>query len=129
MLYQMKTEEGSIGIGRDVITRIIIEVVEQFQGKVLISNAKGKLLGPGMRLVGVGEGSFIELEMGKQGLDIRLNIVIRFGTSISMVTEQLIIDIKENIEKYTGIEVNSTAVVVAGLLSKQMTRRNIEVRG
>lgn len=129
MLYRVETEDGSIGITRAVIARIVTEAVEQFHGKVWISNAKGKVLGVGRKLVGMDESDFVQIEAGDKGLDIRLNIVIRFGTSIGMVTEQLIEDIKQHIEEFTGIEVNSTAIVVTGLISKQMTRRNIEVRG
>ena len=72
---------------------------------------------------------YIDVNLAKTGLDIRIYIAIRFGTSISMVTENLIEDIKYNIEKITSLEANSIAIVVTGMISKHMTRRNIEIRG
>lgn len=129
MLYREYTKQGSIIIRKPVIGRIVLEAVNQFQGRAMISNHKGKIVRIKHRY-GVPDASdHMDISYSHKGLDLRIFIAIRFGTSISMVTEQLIQDIKQNIEKYTGIEANSIAIVVTGLISKQLTRRNIEVKG
>ncbi len=130
LLYRFETTEGSILIDRAVVGKIIAEAVAQFNGKVLISNHKGKVVSSFAAKIGVmDDTSFMEIISGKNGLDIRFFILIRFGSSINRVTEQLIETVKKNTEEITGLEVNSIAVVVTGMVSKQTVRRNIEVRG
>jgi len=130
LLYRLETTEGSISIDKTVVGKIIAEAVAQFNGKVVISNHRGKVVSPFAAKIGmVDDTSFMEINPGKNGLEIRFFILIRFGTSINRVTEQLIETIKKNTEEITGLEVNSVAVVVTGMISKQTVRRNIEVRG
>ena len=130
MLYKLATKDGDISVDKAVVGRIIIEVIEQFKGKVLISNHKGKVVSGFAAKIGVMDDiSSMEINLGNNGLDIRFYILIRFGTSINRVTEELIRTIKKNTEDTIGLEVNSIAVVVTGMVSKQTVRRNIEVRG
>lgn len=130
LFYRLETMNGAISIDKEVVGKIIADAVGQFKGKVLISNHKGKVVsGFAARLGVMDDISYMEINLEKSGLDIRFYILIRFGTSINRVTEQLIETIKKNTEEMTGLEVNSVAVVVTGMVSKQTVRRNIEVRG
>lgn len=129
MLYKVEAKDGDISIDKNVVGRIIVRAVEQFNGKVLISNHKGRVAGFAAKLGMADDVSYMEINTGAKGLDIRFYILIRFGTSINKVTEQLISTIKTDTEEITGLEVNSIAVVVTGMVSKQTARRNIEVRG
>jgi uncharacterized alkaline shock family protein YloU len=129
MLYKTETGQGSISIGGNVIVRIIFEATAKLSGRAFLSNHKGKMIARKQRLGAFDLKDYCEMTMGTQGLDIRVFILIRFGTSIGAVTEQLIEYIKTDIEKMTGIEVNSIAIVVSGLLSKKISRRNIEIKG
>jgi Uncharacterized protein conserved in bacteria len=130
LLYRLETSGGAISIDKPVVGKIIGEAVGQFKGKVLISNHKGKVVsGFAAKLGMMDDINFMEINLGKDGLDIRFFILIRFGTSINRVTEQLIETIKKNTEEITGLEVDSIAVVVTGMISKHTVRRNIEVRG
>ncbi len=128
-LYYMETEAGNIKIRRPVIGRIVIEAVRKFGGRVLITNHKGKLVRPKDKHGVSDAADYFEINMGETGLDIRIYIAIRFGTSIGHATEQLIVDIKADIEAFTGLEANSIAIVVTGLISKYIAPRNIEVKG
>ena len=129
MLYRFNTEYGEVSITKAVITKIIIEAVDRFQGKVFISNPRGKVVtGLFSKIVYFDETSNIEINMGSKGLDVRIFIVVKFGTSIAKVTNQLIEEIQNNIKAFTSAEPNSVAIVVAGTLSQQLTRRYIEVK-
>ena len=129
MLYRFNTEYGEISITKAVITKIIIEAVERFDGKVLISNQRGKIVTGLFSKIGYfDDSSNIEINMGPKGLDVRIFLVLKFGTSIAKVTNQLIEEIQHNIKAFTTAEPNSVAVVVAGTLSQQLTRRYIEVK-
>ena len=128
-LYYEETQAGMIKIQRPVIGRIVIEAVRKFKGRVMITNHKGKVIRPkGKHGVPDATDQF-DISMSEKGVDVRIYIAIRFGTSIGLVTEQLINDIKSDIEVLTGIEANSIAVIVTGLISKQIAPRNIEVKG
>ncbi|MDD2484734.1 MAG: Asp23/Gls24 family envelope stress response protein [Eubacteriales bacterium] len=128
MLYKIDEKNGSISIGRSVIVRIIFEVLAKADGRVSPATAKGKVL-PLRQKHGAYDGKdLFEINMSEKGLDIKLFIVIRFGTSIATVTEQLIHDIKQEIETYAGIRPNSVAIVVTGMISKRTAPRNIEIK-
>jgi len=129
MLYRIETDEGNITLSKAVIGKIVMESIEQFSGRVLITNHKGKIVRLKQKFGVTAATDNMEIIMGDNGLDIRIFIAIKFGTSIGMVTEHLIQGIKYDIERLTGLEANSIAVVVTGLLSKQMSRRNIEIKG
>ena len=136
MLYRIETNAGSVSLTKGVIGKIVVESVKKFDGRVLVSNAKGKTARPSRRDSEADDANLIEASMGPKGLDVRVFIVIRFGTSISLVTNRLIEDIGEQITVCTGLVPNSIAVVVTGMMtstttkpSKQQTsRRNIEVK-
>lgn len=128
MFYKIETEEGFISIEKTVIGKIIIEEVKKFDGKVLISNHKGRVPGIVSKIGGLDDISHLEILMGAKGLDVRVYIVIRLGSSISRVTNQLIDGIQEKIKGLTAIEANSVAVIVTGIISKQFSKRNIEVK-
>ncbi len=128
-LYYTETGSGSVKIRRSVIGRIIIEAVRKLKGRVHITNSKGKVVRVRTKHGIPDATDQFDVIMGDKGLDVRFYIAIRFGTSIGMVTEQLINDIKSDIEALTGIEANSIAINVTGLISKQIAPRNIEITG
>ena len=128
MLYNYETEYGSIGVTKNVIRKIIVEAVAQFGGKVTISNHKGKLANIASKISGADELSYIEISTGTKGVNVKIYVVIRFGTSISTVTNQLIETIQKNVKEFVDIELNSVSVVVAGVISKNIVRRYIEVK-
>lgn len=128
MFYKLENDEGYITIEKPVIGKIIIEEVKTFNGRVLISTHKGKVPGIVSKIGGADDMSYLEITTGTKGLDVRVYIVIKFGTSIGLVTNQLIDGIQEKIKEYTGIEANSVAVIVTGMISKQIAKRNIEVK-
>ncbi len=129
MFYKAETEYGTISITKAVIGKIITEAVDRLSGKVYICNQKGKIINNLFSRLGYfDDASNIEINYGPMGLDIRLYIVVRFGTSITKVTNQLIDEIETNIREFTSIELNSVSVVVAGTLSRQIKKRHIEVK-
>lgn len=128
MFYKIETGNGYISIEKTVIGKIVIEEVKKFDDKVLISNHKGRVPGIVSKIGGLDDISHLEILMGPKGLDVRVYIVIRFGSSIGRVTNQLIDGIQDNIKELTAIEANSVAVIVTGIISKQLSKRNIEVK-
>ncbi|MCB6994470.1 Asp23/Gls24 family envelope stress response protein [bacterium 210820-DFI.6.37] len=126
-MITVETDLGTITVNKAAIGKIIIEAARKFDGKVIISNHKGKVPGWVPKLGGMDEINHMEIELNENGLDIRVFVVLRFGTSITQVTNQMVDEIHNNIKNMTGMEPNSVAVVVTGVLSKHVAPRHIEV--
>jgi len=126
--YSIKTERGNILITKKVIARIVVDAVDKFEGKVFITNQNGKLFGAFSRLGGLDETVNMEIYFSDKGVDIRLFIVVRFGTSIGMVTTQLMDDIQDKVGRAMGIETNSLSVVLAGTVSRTIAMKYMEGR-
>jgi uncharacterized alkaline shock family protein YloU len=126
--YSIKTERGNILITKKVIARIVVDAVDRFEGKVFITNQNGKLFGAFSRLGGLDETINMEINFSEKGVDIRLFIVVRFGTSIGMVTTQLMDDIQAGVSRVMGIETNSLTVVLVGTISRTIAMKYMEGR-
>ncbi len=129
LLYKLDTETGQIIIDKAVIRRIVAECLGVFEGKVRLANYKGQSRGMVSKISGIDDSGLITVAKSQTGIEIRINITIRFGTSINRVTDQLIADIKENVFKLAGVEVSGVTILIVGIMSKKLVRRNIEVKG
>lgn len=126
--YSIKTERGNILITKKVIARIVVDAVDRFEGKVFITNQHGKLFGAFSRIGGLDETVNMEIAFGEKGVDIRLFIVVRFGTSIGMVTTQLMDDIQAGVSRVMGVDTNSLSIVLAGTISRTIAMKYMEGR-
>lgn len=126
-IYRIETSSGHVDVGRNVIGRIVAEAVDCFGGKIMLSNSKGRILTQSKKVGGMDKTDYMEISQGKDGLEIHINIVIRFGASISSVTGELIRGIQNELVKHLDMEAAHISIMVAGILSKQLARRSISV--
>jgi uncharacterized alkaline shock family protein YloU len=129
VLYKIQTELGEISIEKAVLRKIITEFITKFDGKVTLANHKGQLSSIITRMGVIDENNYILIANNNNIIEIKIYIVINFGTSISMVTEQLLNDIKESIKNIAEIDNLNITIIVVGMMAKQLVRRNIEVKG
>ena len=130
MLYKVETSVGSVSITKNAIGSIVIRSAQKFTDNIKISNQKGKVAKL-TKKIGGGDATVnnLDITMSNNGLDIRIFVVMNFGTSIGTVTNGLIEEVYTQIEKLTGTPPNSVAVIVTGMVAKkQVARRNIEVK-
>ena len=130
MLYKVETSVGSVSITKTAIGSIVIRSAQKFTDNLKISNQKGKVTKL-TKKIGGGDATVnnLDITMSSNGLDIRIYVVMNFGTSIGTITNELIEDVYTKIEKLTGTPPNSVAVIVTGMVAKkQVARRNIEVK-
>ena len=131
-MFDIETKLGKIHFPATVINRIVIEAVESCGGKVDILNYKGKYknvmpwLASRMNLYREETGG-IQVEETQDGLIITVYVVIHFGSSIKRVTEKLIDDIYENMERVMKIKPKTVKIIVTGTLSKNIVKRHIEL--
>lgn len=130
-MITVESDLGTISFSKAVIGRMITEAVDSYNGKVIISNHRGKVPGKVPEFVskigGMDESSPMDITLTESGLDIKLFVVLRFGTSITQVTNYLVDEIYTKVKAMTGMEPNSVAVVVTGMISKNIAPRHIEV--
>lgn len=131
-MLEMETKYGKISFSQNIISRIVIEAVENSQGKADILNYKGKYMNvvPGIASkmnIYDEEAGGIEITDTENGFQIRVYIVVKFGTSIKEVTGDIIDFIYKKTEEMTGQRPAKVTVVVTGTISRNIARRHIEV--
>lgn len=129
-MITVDTELGTIKVAKSVIGNIVMDVIDSFEGKVIVSNSKGKI--PNHIAYKIGpkdESSELGIELTEDGLNIHIFIVLRFGTSIKETTGKIISDVRNNMKNTTGMDINELTVTVTGVMSKKLAPRHIEVRG
>lgn len=125
--YLLKTEWGSVYVTKNAMGKVIKEAVSGFDGKVAITNQKGKLASLVSRFGYGNEISFMDIDCEEGYPTITVYVAIKLGTSIAATTNKLIEDIHEGFEKKLGFPPESVAIIVTGMISKNIARRNIEV--
>ncbi|MGI6736545.1 MAG: Asp23/Gls24 family envelope stress response protein [Anaerovoracaceae bacterium] len=124
----IKTEYGAITLTREAIGQVIMKVLRNYQGRVHVSNHRGRLLGLRDRLSRVDEIDNMEIRFDESGIvSVRIYIVMRFGLSISRITGMMIREIHDALTRVMGKEPAEICIVVAGVLSKNLVPRHIEI--
>lgn len=127
-IYNEENEYGKISVSESVITDIIISEMAKYNGKIWITNNKGKSVSKLYRSVGGSPAGNIQIDTRRDGrLEIKLNIVLKFGMSIKKTTEEIMENIRKQIKIATGENPAKLTLVITGVLSKKLARRNIEI--
>ncbi|MEA4923494.1 MAG: Asp23/Gls24 family envelope stress response protein [Eubacteriaceae bacterium] len=122
------TEYGKITVTRHAVGLVVLEAVKKQRKKVHISNHKGRITGLMGRISGMDDIDNIDITFDEKGVpSIKFFVIIRFGSSITRTTNSLIEDIHNGVRTFLGVEPDSISVVVAGMISKNIAKRNIEV--
>jgi uncharacterized alkaline shock family protein YloU len=88
----------------------------------MLSNAKGKPI--------VDDIGFFDFLWHEEGvLELRVFVILQFGSSIGAVTNELINGLRSRIEAVTGVRVVRVHIAVKGVFSKYISRRNLEISG
>lgn len=120
MLYTEKNDAGKIEFDKGIIAQIIAYEIESWRGKVFLSNIRGKLLKNKVD-------DSLEVFYDGESLRIKLYLVLRFGLSIKKITQELITSIHDGVSDITGLKVSKVTLILTGVLSKNISKRYIEV--
>ncbi|MDR0569699.1 MAG: Asp23/Gls24 family envelope stress response protein [Clostridiales Family XIII bacterium] len=126
MFRALRTEYGLITLDRDVIGHIVRSEVAATDGKVLLSTPKGKLWK--QSAIRGDSAGFLECAGDDVTLDIRVFVVIKLGGSINEALEDLISNIYRRIEELLGVKTDSITIAVKGMISKNISKRDFEVK-
>lgn len=123
MFRNTDTEYGSIGINKSIITQMVTDAVDAYSGKVRLGNAKAVF-----NIFSNDESSNIDIVWDDEEIYINIFLIIKFGTSISRVTNGIIDYIEKNIKVTFGDIPHKIRILVTGIESKQQViKRDIEV--
>lgn len=128
-MITVDTDLGTISVSKNVIRNIILEIIDSFDGKVIISNPKGKISKFPYYIGTPNDAEQIEIELTEAGLQIRVHVILKFGTSIKRTTRLMIDEIRSIIKERTGVSINKVTILVTGMISKKIAPRHIEVNG
>ena len=123
MFRNIDTEYGSIGINKSIITQMVTDAVDAYSGKVRLGNAKAVF-----NIFSNDESSNIDIVWDDEEIYINIFLIIKFGTSISRVTNGIIDYIEKKIKVTFGDIPHKIRILVTGIESKQQViKRDIEV--
>ena len=123
MFRNIDTEYGSIGINKSIVTQMVTVAVDVYSGKARLGNAKAVF-----NIFSNDESSNIDIVWDDEGIYINIFLIIKFGTSISRVTNGIIDYIEKNIKVTFGDIPHKIRILVTGIESKQQViKRDIEV--
>ena len=123
MFRNIDTEYGSIGINKSIITQMVTDAVDVYSSKARLGNAKAVF-----NIFSNDESSNIDIVWDDEGIYINIFLIIKFGTSISRVTNGIIDYIEKNIKVTFGDIPHKIRILVTGIESKQQViKRDIEV--
>lgn len=128
-MITVATDSGKITVQKSIIGNIIKDVIDSYKGKVILSDPKGRVRKLAYKLGTKEEADTIEVEKIPDGINIRVFVVLRFGTSIKATTGRLIDDIRAAVMEATGIYVENVSIVITGMISKKIAPRRIEITG
>ncbi len=118
MFYKYEAEKGTIMITKSVILKMIAEIIERYDGKAIFASDIEKKGFLNSFLGKKHEVNSLDIYFDKdEKLIVELKILIRFGTSIRNTSEQLLREIKDEIESKCGIEISNVDIAVRGMYS------------
>lgn len=124
------TNLGKIKISDNVFASIMRDGMqsEGCRGRVWPATKRGKQIGNDVKINLNDFVSSIEVELDEFGrVSIDFSVIVRFGTSISKITDILSDYIAEKVKVITGEPPGQIKIRVSGVKSKQIARRNTEV--
>ena len=124
MAYHEENEKGRIQIGRGVIEGVCARVIDGFEGRVRVSDRKGRLKQGDTARVEENTG-FARARIRDGKLDVKLYLIVQFGTSMRDSAKALANRLREEFPIQTGLTVGLVTMVFVGTLSEKLTKRNI----
>jgi uncharacterized alkaline shock family protein YloU len=124
MIYKEENEKGSIEISRRVVESFCGRVIDGFDGRIFVSDRKGKLR-RGAEKNPEEETGFARARLKDGKLNIKLYLIFRFGTSIRDLARALVAELREKTPQDLGFEVGLVKMVFVGTLSEKVSKRNI----
>lgn len=126
--FKETTNFGEIVISDDAISEIVLSEIRKYKNNIYITNSKGKRTSKVYKSVGGSSATNIDIISENNVIEIKVYLIFKFGMSIKKTTEGLMENIRKQIKLATGKNPKSITIVITGMASKKIARRNIEVK-
>ena len=126
MFYETDSYIGKITLDNAVLGSIIRHEAAVTEGRIILCGPKGKPVKAGQKKGG-DDGSFFDFTWSEDRLDIHIYVIIKLGGSIKALAENLNNNLNSKIRELSGINPSSITVDIKGILSKNISVRDIQV--
>lgn len=131
MTLSKETKLGTISVSNILFAQIIGESFtgEYCLDRVWPSTKRGRQIGNDAKFSLSEFANHIDVQSSEdeKNIDLEFSIIVKFGTSIRKISEHLADDIAKAIEKKSGKKPHQIKIRIAGVKSKQIAKRNLEV--
>lgn len=104
---ELTDELGRITFTEDVLREIVHHAISGIEGLGEIRERGGGFVG-----IFGGRNKGIDVEMNDDGLRVRMNVTVSYGKPIHEVAREIQEEIKEELERMTGLDVQSVDIYV-----------------
>lgn len=127
MFYEETTKLGRISYDISLLSSIVSHAASfASPGHAFPSDGKGRLIKQQKNETSLKyNDDFLEAELNDNKLDIRCHVVLRFGAGLNKTLELLDMEIRRQVTETAGNEVGELMIIVKGVLSKNLARRNL----
>jgi uncharacterized alkaline shock family protein YloU len=127
MLYREVNHIGAISIDHAVVDEMIADAFHACEDKAWLAHYKGSVSDVMIRLRNYDALAEKIVKMTDKGLFVRLYVMLRFGSSIGDVTAGIMDRLAHSLMTYLELPIDNIEVVVTGMLSRNVARRNIKM--
>lgn len=113
MSKSVENEFGTIRISDEVISKIAGATVVECYGLVGMVSKGSTSFADILKRENLSKG--VEIHVDGDSITIGLYVIIQFGTKISVVAENIINNVKYNVEKQTGLKVSKVNLNIEGV--------------
>ena len=123
MSVLINNELGSIKLTSSVAAKILCKCIEEnFKDKVWLTDLNGINILECSDLPPV-----VDFYMGERGIVLTVPVIVRFGTSISKLSDQLYESLKIEFQEILNLKMEKMVLKVRGVRSKQIAARHVDV--
>ncbi len=127
-MIQYKNETGTVLFDPQVFAMIAMDTAVQKEEIYAVTNSRGKVIR--QKETGKESLNFIEVLPSEESysVDLRIYVVLNFGKSISATADEFGRLLRERIRMITGVSVGDLTMVVTGVRSRKIARRDLEIQ-
>ena len=111
---ELTDELGRITFTEDVLQEIVHHAISGIEGLGEIRERGGGFVG-----IFGGRNKGIDVEMNEDGLRVRMNVTVSYGKPIHEVAREVQTEIKDELERMTGLDVTSVDIYVQNVQAHQ----------
>ncbi|MDR3304578.1 MAG: hypothetical protein LBS85_00895 [Clostridiales Family XIII bacterium] len=124
MIYREDNGQGAIEVNLRVVESLCGRVIDGFDGRVIVSDPRGKFRRGAERNPEEGSG-FVKARVKEGRLNLQLFLIFKFGTSVRESASVLAKRLRAQIPLDIGIEAGFISMVFVGTLSEKLSKRRV----